>query len=93
MDQKRLALGKDIGATVREFVQRQLEPLHKRLAELETREQNFKYVGTWQAAAGYKRGNFATLDGSLWHCNHETSARPGTNGDWSLACKRGKDAR
>jgi len=32
-------------------------------------------------------------DGSYWLCLAETTAKPGTNGDWKLIVKRGKDGR
>jgi hypothetical protein len=57
--------------------------LESKLARLEGAMAEFKYCGPWQERA-YKRGNFVT-HGSVWHCNVDTSAKPGTNGDWSVA--------
>jgi hypothetical protein len=93
MDQHDLELiAREVGSSVREYVQIALEPLQRRIAELETRERNFGYSGVWQAAGRYCRGNFVSHDGSMWHANCDTSAKPGTSSDWSLAVKRGKDA-
>jgi hypothetical protein len=52
-----------------------------------------RYVGVW-AVGKYYEGNMVTLDGSIFHCNvAETTQRPGTGPDWTLAIKRGQDAR
>ncbi|MPZ38493.1 MAG: hypothetical protein GEU95_10555 [Rhizobiales bacterium] len=53
----------------------------------------FKYLGVWAPDHDYHADNFCTHDGSLWHCNASTRARPGTNADWQLAVKRGRNAR
>lgn len=93
MDKKDIeALAREAAPIIREYVTKQLEPLQRRLAVLEQRESNFKYLGTWQPAGEYVRGNFCTYDGSVWHCNRTTTERPGAGNGWTLAVKRGKDA-
>jgi hypothetical protein len=48
-----------------------------------------KYLGVWQSAADYVRGNMVTLDGSMWHANENTRDKPGTSKAWTLAVKSG----
>ena len=51
----------------------------------------FKYCGVWNDGT-YMRGNFVTHDGSVWHCNVDTSTKPGVDPVvWTLAVKHGKD--
>lgn len=49
------------------------------------------YRGVWKEG-DYEPGDMCTYDGSLWHCNVPTSARPG-GADWTLAAKHGRDAK
>jgi hypothetical protein len=88
-----LALGEFIAQKIREAV----APLQRRIAELETKQakiDGFRYIGTWADGARYEPGNFTTHDGSLWHCNRETTSRPGRDvGAWTLVCKRGADGK
>jgi hypothetical protein len=53
--------------------------------------------GLWKSGtADYRRGNFVQYDGSTWQCNVEgTKMQPsdGTNTDWTLVAKRGRDGR
>lgn len=63
----------------------------KRLSRLETK--GVEYRGVYQRAMDYSRGDLCTFHGSLWHANCETRAQPGINGDWTLAVKRGADAK
>jgi len=52
------------------------------------------YCGVWFPARTYERGEFVTHDGSLWHAKTATTAKPGDGtADWTLAVKRGRDAR
>ena len=51
------------------------------------------YKGVWREGDAYQPGNTTTWGGSLWHCNSATSEKPGVNGDWTLAVKRGRDGR
>jgi hypothetical protein len=42
----------------------------------------------------YERGDCVTHDGSTFHCNADTTARPGSGAPaWTLIVKHGKDAR
>jgi hypothetical protein len=50
------------------------------------------YRGIW-LEKGYEPGDTVTWDGSMWHCEAPTSAKPGTSDDWKLATKRGRDGR
>lgn len=43
------------------------------------------------AESAYQKGDVVTCAGSTWHCNSETKARPGTNSDWTLIVKKGRD--
>lgn len=91
MDHERVAAALVDGA--KKYIDQRLASFEKRLAALETK--SFRFRGVWQAPETYKRGDLATHDGSLWHCNAEsTTGRPGDGStDWTLAVKRGKDAR
>lgn len=69
-----------------------LHDLSKRVEALE-KAGGFTYEGTAKAGREYKKGMFVTHDGSLWHCNRQTISQPGHGDAWTLAVKRGKDAR
>ena len=65
--------------------------LGARVAALEAT--GVKYRGVWQAADEYRRGDMVTHDGSVFHCNADTRAKPGNGSTtWSLAVKHGRDA-
>jgi len=50
------------------------------------------YRGVYVDGKTYGPGDFVTFDGSLWHCNADTTIRPGTGAPaWTLAVKRGRD--
>ena len=61
-------------------------------AALEEREKQLRYCGVYEAGRKYSKGNFVTDGGSLWHCDRETTTRPGVGDCWTLAVKRGRDA-
>jgi hypothetical protein len=62
--------------------------LHEaRIAELEANL--FEYAGVWRDGE-YRRGQFVTHQGGIFHCNERTTARPGTNKQWQLAVKSGR---
>ena len=69
--------------------------LDKRIDELERRLDAgpFKYLGPFTEGMEYAKGAFVTHQGSLWHCNYPTRARPGEGYDWTLAVKHGRDLR
>ena len=52
------------------------------------------YRGVFEAGRSYTRGDTVTLNGSMYHCNSATLARPGDgSGDWTLCVKHGRDGR
>jgi hypothetical protein len=50
------------------------------------------YKGIWKEGA-YTKGNTVTTGGSLWHCNKDTTDKPGTSEAWQLCAKKGTDGR
>lgn len=64
---------------------------------LETHELGFDvalYRGVFKDGEPYERGDLVTWAGSLWHCNKQTSAKPGEAAeDWTLAVKKGRDGK
>ncbi len=68
-----------------------LAELERRVAELEGRQ--IRYVGTFESGRQYRRGEMVTDKGCVWHCNADTSTRPGDSDNWTLAVKRGADGR
>lgn len=52
------------------------------------------YRGVFTDGTGYEKGDTVTWAGSLWHCNAETKDKPGEgSADWTLAVKKGRDAK
>lgn len=53
------------------------------------------YRGTFKSGEVYTPGDTVTWGGSLWHCDKQTQDKPGEHGSagWTLAAKRGRDAR
>jgi hypothetical protein len=41
----------------------------------------------------YAEESFVTSDGSIWHANQSTDTKPGTDNNWTLAVKKGRDGR
>ena len=81
-----------VGLFVRDQIEKANAPLRQRIEELENRISQFRYCGVWVDGARYERGNFVTHNGSVWHCDVDTDAKPGTNNVvWTLAVKHGKD--
>jgi hypothetical protein len=72
-------------------LRKRLEALERKLAELEFKQGQFRYCGTWSADQVYFEGNFTTEGGSLWHAHRQTTQKPGDGSDWTLCVKRGKD--
>jgi hypothetical protein len=68
-----------------------VKALDARIAELE--KAPLVYEGPHEQGKTYARGQFVTHDGSLWHANYKTGSRPGDGPGWTLAVKRGRDAR
>jgi len=50
------------------------------------------YKGIWKEGT-YTKGNTVTTGGSLWHCNKDTTDKPGTSEAWQLCAKKGTDGR
>ena len=85
-------IGEKINAAIAPL-RKEITELKINCAELETKHRNFRYVGVWSPGTRYEAGNFCTHDGSLLHCNLDTSNRPGGDVAWKLVCKRGADGK
>ena len=48
------------------------------------------YRGLWKAGK-FLKGDAVTVDGSMFVAKQDTDAMPGTNKEWQLAAKRGRD--
>src|SRR5262245_8426050 len=69
--------------------------LEGRIARLE-QAPRLKYCGVFELGKSYERGDVVTWDGSMWHAERDTGAKPGTASsadDWRLCVKRGRDGR
>jgi hypothetical protein len=51
------------------------------------------YRGVYLDGKVYERGDLVTLRGSVYHCDVDTTSRPGDGKDWTLAVKSGKDSK
>jgi|SRR5579862_649681 len=51
-----------------------------------------RYEGVWHEGS-YEKGLMVTFGGNLWSAIKATEAKPGTNGDWILCVKKGRDGR
>lgn len=53
------------------------------------------YKGVFKDGESYQAGDTVTWAGSLWHCDAETTDKPGeiNSKGWTLAAKRGRDGR
>jgi hypothetical protein len=71
-----------------------LEFLADRIEGLERRfdEQGRAYKGIWKPGF-YQAGSFVTHAGSMWHADNATDFKPGEGGGWTLAVKKGADAK
>ena len=63
----------------------------KRAADLEARNLADVWKGVFKHGELYTRGAIAQWDGSPWLALKDTNAVPGTNGDWQLFAKKGRD--
>jgi hypothetical protein len=82
----------DMVAAVDDLLRRTIKPLVERIAELERAP--FSYEGPHDADKEYKRGQFVSHGGSLWHCESSgVGHKPGDGPGWRLAVKAGRDAR
>ncbi len=85
-----------IASAMREVLKsrdQRIATLEQRLALVEQNAKGFRYRGVWKAGEMYQPNDFATRDGSLWHCGMATDTQPGKSEDWVLCVKRGRDAR
>jgi shikimate kinase len=71
---------------------KELTELRARVSAVE--EHGIVYKGVFQRAQSYRRGHIVTSDGSAWIALvDEAKEKPGTNDDWQLFVKAGRDAR
>lgn len=68
--------------------------LEMRIRALEDRPP-ITYRKMWTHEETYKRGDFVTWGGSMWHCDRQESrgGQPGASSDWSLAVMRGRQGK
>jgi len=87
-------VAKFVGRYVGRAVANRCAELEQRITALES-GQRLAYCGVYEPHASYRRGQFVTRNGSLWHCNVDApKGAPGSDSrEWTLAVKRGKDAR
>lgn len=50
------------------------------------------YCGIFKEGDRYVPGDLVTWGGCLWHCDKETTEKPGAT-DWTLAVKKGRDGK
>lgn len=65
--------------------------LEKRILEIE--KKGVEYKGIYQPAQLYERGAIVTYKGGMWHANVATRSLPGTNIEWTLCVKSGRDGK
>jgi hypothetical protein len=80
------AIGTALGTLLRE-VEARVNALEAKTNRLEAAMAEFAYKGAWEQVKQYRRGNFVSFGGGIWHANVDTREKPGVNGDWALACK------
>src|SRR5262245_23821626 len=76
-----------LGQWVLEQIAQATAPLQERIAALEST--GIKYVGTYQRAQNYSRGDVCTYEGSMWVCTCPTPPMevPGKSVCWQLSVK------
>jgi len=88
--------GREMVEIVKAYVAREIEKIDARwdarVKAIEARP-TLEYRGVWEKDLLYSKGNVVTDGGSMWFCNRETKARPGSSGCWTLAVKKGADAK
>src|SRR5262245_1466685 len=73
-----------------EKIKRVQDEANAKIAALEAKMPSIEYREVWRAGQDYRRGNFVTHNGAMWHCNVDhTQSRPGTDKGWKLAVKNG----
>lgn len=51
------------------------------------------YAGIFKEGVEYNYGDTVTWGGSLWHCDLDTTDKPGGGSPWTLVAKHGRDGR
>lgn len=52
------------------------------------------YRGVFKGGETYQPGDTVSFGGGLWHCDKDTTARPGEGSeDWTLAVRRGREGK
>lgn len=53
------------------------------------------YKGVFKSGESYQKGDTVTWGGSMWHCDADTTDKPGEleSKGWTLATKRGRDGK
>lgn len=89
-DQKNLL--SSIGMFVRAEIKKATAPLLERIAELELT--GIKFVGSYQRAAEYRRGDVVNHDGAMWvaTCAVPPQEVPGKSVAWQLTVKSSRDS-
>jgi hypothetical protein len=83
---------KALSLFIREEILKAFEPLRSRIDALESK--GIEYVGTFQRAIGYRRGQCTTFDGSMYVCIADVAPggdQPNSGKSWQLCVKRGQD--
>lgn len=90
------AIVKAVSALLNQWRTERDAALRELRAALE-QQNELRYCGVWKADESYRKGNFVTHKGGLWHCNIAMVAgqQPGEEGGegphvWTLAVKSGK---
>ncbi len=65
----------------------------QRLEERMAASSGLRYLGVHDEGEVYEAGDATTHAGSLWVARERTSSKPGIDGTWQLAVKRGKDGK
>lgn len=88
-------MARAIAPTMAEYVSAEIAkavlPLITEIAELKARR-TLSYEGVWQQRE-YHRGAIVTHSGSAWHCNRNTTQKPGASSDWVLMVKKKEYSR
>lgn len=94
------ALCEGIVPVIADFIESAVKPIVERNAALEKRVNELEarpvmeYAGVWDQKKVYGSGKFVTDGGSLWHSKRASvGERPGASDAWTLAVKKGRDAR
>ncbi len=96
---------KELGATIREYVERRLAEASGRQKNANEALQNqikflmeqpsLEYFGVYEHGQNYKRNSLVTHEGSLWIAKSNTGSAPGNPGgsQWKMCVKRGRDGK